>query len=132
MKDSLSSIHTLVLHLEASRGWPLSDQACAADRGARPAANRTACSGVRSRPRGGPAENRTSCLGSAAPQPCPPLRSTCVQAAGWWGIFTSALAFYIGLAMLFEDMWGKEVCLVVCVEVWGCVGGGVRVGGADF
>jgi hypothetical protein len=32
-----------------------------------------------------------------------------LQAAGWWGIFTSALAFYIGLAILFEEMWGREV-----------------------
>ncbi|KAL4449387.1 hypothetical protein ABPG77_007031 [Micractinium sp. CCAP 211/92] len=31
------------------------------------------------------------------------------KAAGWWGIFTAAFAFYIGLAILFEDMWGREV-----------------------
>ena len=40
------------------------------------------------------------------------LRACCyilLQAAGWWGIFTSALAFYIGLGILFEEMWGREV-----------------------
>jgi hypothetical protein len=26
---------------------------------------------------------------------------------GWWGIWTSFLAFYCGAASLFKDMWGK-------------------------
>ena len=34
---------------------------------------------------------------------------TCAKVAGWWGIWTSALAFYCGAASLFKDMWGKDV-----------------------
>lgn len=40
------------------------------------------------------------------------------KAAGWWGIFTSAFAFYIGLAMLFEDMWGREVLPLFYTKVY--------------
>ncbi len=34
---------------------------------------------------------------------------TCAKVAGWWGIWTSFLAFYCGAAMLFKDMWGKDI-----------------------
>lgn len=36
-------------------------------------------------------------------------RPNIAKAAGWWGIFTSVLAFYIGMAILFEESWGREI-----------------------
>ncbi|GAB4815398.1 hypothetical protein N2152v2_002444 [Parachlorella kessleri] len=33
----------------------------------------------------------------------------CQKVAGWWGIWTSALALYEGVSFLFEDVWGKEI-----------------------
>jgi succinate-acetate transporter protein len=35
--------------------------------------------------------------------------TTCARVAGWWGIWTSFLAFYCGAANLFKDMWGMDV-----------------------
>lgn len=34
---------------------------------------------------------------------------TCAKVAGWWGIWTSGLAFYNGVAILFRDSWGRDV-----------------------
>ncbi|KAL4535552.1 hypothetical protein Ndes2437A_g06262 [Nannochloris sp. 'desiccata'] len=31
------------------------------------------------------------------------------RVAGWWGIWTSFLAFYCGAASLFKDMWGMDI-----------------------
>ncbi|KAI3426480.1 hypothetical protein D9Q98_008846 [Chlorella vulgaris] len=45
-------------------------------------------------------------------------RPDVAKAAGWWGIFTSALAFYIGMAMLFEEMWGREVLPLFYTKVY--------------
>lgn len=35
--------------------------------------------------------------------------SVTAKVAGWWGVVTSALAFYVGAATLFRDLWGREV-----------------------
>jgi len=35
--------------------------------------------------------------------------TTVARVAGWWGIWTSGIAFYCGTAALLRDLWGKEV-----------------------
>ena len=35
--------------------------------------------------------------------------TTCARVAGWYGIWTSGVAFYAAAAALFRDMWGIEV-----------------------
>lgn len=35
--------------------------------------------------------------------------TTVARVAGWWGIWTSFLAFYCGAASLFKDMWGMDI-----------------------
>lgn len=40
------------------------------------------------------------------------------KAAGWWGLVTAAVALYMGLAFMFEDLWGREILPIFYTKLY--------------